>query len=293
MTAPDENLDEQLHALLTAPSYVLASEDVRLLARPELRPLRMHLELLKPELSLTHQHVRSTIVVFGSTQIGDRLHAETRLAAAEANLSLAPDDLRAQRQVAVARRLLDKSRYYDDAREFSRIVSRASQQHNVCDYVMITGGGPGIMEAANRGAHDVGAKSIGLNITLPNEQRPNPYITPSLCFRFQYFAIRKMHFLLRARALLIFPGGFGTLDEFFDAITLRQTRRLQEIPIILYGRSYWERVIDFQFLADEGVIADEDLDLFQYAETPAEAWDQIAHYHRLRQTQDRDSFLHD
>ena len=163
--------------------------------------------------------------------------------------------------------------------QFARLVSQRCQIDGQCDYVIITGGGPGIMEAANRGAHDVGAKSIGLNITLPLEQVPNPYITPNLCFQFHYFALRKMHFLMRAKALVVFPGGFGTLDELFDALTLRQTRRMQEIPIILFGREYWNRVIDFQFLADEGVIADEHLALISYAETPEEAWHIIARFH--------------
>ena len=172
-------------------------------------------------------------------------------------------------------RLLEKSNYYDAAREFSRIVSTTCQIDGQCDYVIVTGGGPGIMEAANRGAFDVGAKSAGLNIHLPAEQAPNPYITPELCFQFHYFALRKMHFLLRAKALVAFPGGFGTLDEMFDALTLRQTRRMQDIPIILFGRAYWEQVIDFQFLADEGVITDAHLKLFCYADTPEEAWNQI------------------
>lgn len=145
--------------------------------------------------------------------------------------------------------------------------------------MITTGGGPGVMEAANRGAYDVGAKSIGLNITLPHEQTPNPYITPELCFQFRYFALRKMHFLLRAKALVVFPGGFGTLDELFDALTLRQTQRMQAIPIILFGKEYWRRVIDFQFLADEGVIADEHLDLIDFAETPEEAWEIITKFH--------------
>ena len=171
-----------------------------------------------------------------------------------------------------AERLLERSHYYDAAREFARLVSAKYQDGGPCDYVIVTGGGPGIMEAANRGAYDVGAKSVGLNIRLPHEQQPNPYITPDLCFQFHYFAMRKLHFLLRAKALVAFPGGFGTLDELFDALALRQTGRMQAIPIILFGREYWQRVIDFQFLADEGTVADEDLDLLDFAETAAEAW---------------------
>ena len=178
--------------------------------------------------------------------------------------------------------MLAKSHYYDEAREFARLVSSVCQIDGRCDHVIVTGGGPGIMEAANRGAYDVGAKSIGLNITLPAEQRPNPYITPELCFLFHYFALRKMHFLLRAAALVIFPGGFGTLDELFDALTLRQTHRMQAIPIVLYGKAYWDRVIDFQFLADEGVIRDEHLQLMQFAESPDEAWQAIARFQSER-----------
>jgi len=166
--------------------------------------------------------------------------------------------------------VLEKSRYYDDAREFSRLISTLGQADGPRHYVVVTGGGPGIMEAANRGAFDVGAKSIGLNIRLPAEQTPNRYVTPDLCFQFHYFALRKLHFLLRALALVVFPGGFGTLDELFDALTLRQTNRMQPIPIILYSRRYWSRVIDFQFLADEGVIEDEHLSLVNYAESPQE-----------------------
>ena len=174
-----------------------------------------------------------------------------------------------------AERILEKAHYYDAARDFGRLVSSTAQIDGKCDYVIMTGGGPGVMEAANRGAADVGAKSIGLNVTLPEEQTPNPYVTPELCFQFHYFAMRKMHFLMRAKALVVFPGGFGTLDELFDALTLRQIHRLQAIPIILFGRDYWQRAIDFQFLADEGVIQDEHLQLFQFADRPEEAWEMI------------------
>jgi uncharacterized protein (TIGR00730 family) len=225
--------------------------------------------------------VHSTIVLFGGTQVVERPEAERRLDAARARLAARPDDPAARRAVSRAERILAKCHYYDEAREFARLVSSACQSSgNSADYVIITGGGPGIMEAGNRGAFDAGAKSIGLNITLPAEQRPNPYITPELCFQFHYFALRKLHFLLRARALVIFPGGFGTLDELTDALTLRQTRRMQAIPIVMYGKQYWSRVIDFQYLADEGVIADEDLELITYAESPQEAWDAILRFER-------------
>ncbi|MCA9142491.1 MAG: LOG family protein, partial [Planctomycetales bacterium] len=241
---------------------------------------RLQLELLKPEMVLAEHGIQSTVIAFGGTQIVEQHEAESRLVRAQQLLAEAIDDPQARRAVQRAERVLAKSKYYDAAREFSRLVSSSCQTNGECDYVITTGGGPGVMEAANRGAYDVGAKSIGLNITLPHEQVPNPYITPELCFQFHYFALRKMHFLFRAKALVVFPGGFGTLDELFDALTLRQTHRMQAIPIILFGREYWNRVIDFQFLADEGVIADEHLDLVDYAETPEEAWEIITKFYR-------------
>jgi uncharacterized protein (TIGR00730 family) len=270
----------QLTPQKRSPSYVLAYEDEDFLRRAELRPVRMQLELLKPEMILAEENIQSTIVVFGSTQIVEPAEAERRLAAAKEALAREPDNPACRRAVDRAERIAAKARFYDAAREFARITALACQEEGCCDYVVVTGGGPGIMEAANRGAHDVGAKSVGLNITLPQEQAPNPYITPELCFQFHYFALRKMHFLLRARALVIFPGGFGTMDELFEVLTLRQTNRMQEIPVILYCREYWERAIDFQFFADEGVIADAHLDLIQYAETPQEAWELIAKFHK-------------
>lgn len=268
-----------LERILHSPSYRLAYQDVDFLADPRLRANRIELELLKPELTFEKYNIVSTIVVFGSTRIPEPAAARRQLEEARRLLAESPEDARRQRAVARAERILAKSAYYDHARRFAALVSSKYQADGQRVYVMVTGGGPGIMEAANRGAYDVHAKSIGLNIRLPMEQKPNPYITPELCFQFQYFAVRKFHFLLRAKALVAFPGGFGTLDEVFETITLRQTRRMQEIPIILYGREYWERVIDFQFLADEGVIDDEDLDLFHYAETPEEAWEIIARFH--------------
>jgi uncharacterized protein (TIGR00730 family) len=268
-----------LAKILESPSYRVAYRDVELLEGPELRPVRVELELLKPELFLQKYNIRSTIVVFGSTQIVERPAAEARLQCAREELAAAPHDPRRQRAVSRAEQLLERSRYYDEARKFSRLVSKTCQKNGDCEYVITTGGGPGIMEAANRGAYDVGAKSIGLNIRLPHEQQPNPYITPDLCFQFHYFAMRKLHFLLRAKALVVFPGGFGTLDELFDAVTLRQTGRMQTIPVILFGPDYWRRVIDFQFLADEGVIADADIDLLNFADTAEEAWQIIRRYH--------------
>jgi uncharacterized protein (TIGR00730 family) len=192
--------------------------------------------------------------------------------------------------LAIARRVVAKSRYYDEARAFARLVAE-SRKNGETDYVVVTGGGPGIMEAANRGAHDVGQPSIGLNITLPMEQNPNPYITPELCFQFHYFAVRKMHFLLRAQALVAFPGGYGTLDELFEALTLMQTGKTKIMPVILFGREFWEEVVDFRYLADEGTIADADLDLFHTVETAKQAWDLICRFHaesrRRRRAQNR------
>jgi uncharacterized protein (TIGR00730 family) len=263
------------------PNYLLAEDDVAFLKRPEMRPVRLQLELLKPEILLEQNNISSTLVVFGGTQIVERAEAERRIAEAKTNLAADPTSQVQQRAVARAERVLAKSHFYDEAREFARLVSCACQVHGRCDFAIVTGGGPGIMEAANRGAHDVGAKSIGLNITLPEEQLPNAYITPDLCFRFHYFAIRKMHFLLRAKGLVIFPGGFGTLDELFEVLTLRQVNRMQPIPIILYSRQYWSSAINLQFLADEGTIRDEHLSLVRYAETPQEAWTILREFYRL------------
>jgi len=271
---------ENLQRILRSPSYRVAYKDVDFLSDARLRPTRMELELLKPELAFEKHDVRSTIVVFGSTRIPDPLVAKRILEAAQARLADTPDDPRRKRAAARSERIVAKSRYYELARQFAQIVSSACQQDGQCDYVVITGGGPGIMEAANRGAYDVGSKSIGLTIRLPQEQQPNPYITPELGFQFHYFAMRKFHFILRAKALVVFPGGFGTLDELFDALTLRQTGRMQDIPIIMFGREYWEKVIDFHYLADEGVIDDSDLDLFRFADTAEEAWEMIVAFHK-------------
>jgi len=273
---------ENMERILGSPSYSLAQEDHALLTREEMRGVRMLLELGKPELALQADNIKSTVIVFGGTQIVERSAAERRLSEARRAAQAEPRDRRLAREVERAERLLATSRYYDDARRFARIVSIDNQCEDERDYVVITGGGPGIMEAANRGAFDVGCKSIGLNIKLPAEQQPNPFITPELCFQFKYFALRKFHFILRAAAVVLFPGGFGTLDEMFETLTLRQTHRMQPVPIILYGRDYWSRVIDFQFLADSGVIADDHLKLFTYAETPEDTWRQILDFHAGR-----------
>ena len=279
MSEPLPDKDKLLDALLQSPSYRRADEDLEFLNRDELRAVRLQLELLKPELVQQQEGIRSTIVVFGSARLVEPADARTRLAEAETALAQKPDDPERRRAAAVARRQLELSSYYDQAREFGRLVSSTCQIDGHCEYVIVTGGGPGLMEAANRGAADVGAKSIGLNITLPHEQRPNPYITPSLCFQFRYFALRKMHFLLRAKALVAFPGGFGTLDELFDALTLLQTGKVTGITVVLMGRAFWDRLINWPMLIEDGLIGPNDARIFRYAETAREAWDIIAATH--------------
>lgn len=256
-------------------SYIPADHDSEFLQREELRSVRIGLELLKPELLQREQGVRSTIVVFGSSRLKEPAAAESTLRLAEKEATGSPQSHEAQRMVAIAQRQLALAKYYDIAREFGRLVSATCQVDGRCDYVIVTGGGPGLMEAANRGAADVGAKSIGLNITLPHEQHPNPYITPELCFQFRYFAIRKMHFLIRAKALVAFPGGFGTLDELFETLTLLQSGKARNVAVILVGKEFWERVINWQWLVENGLISPDDLHLFHYAETAKEIWDLI------------------
>lgn len=276
----EQQREMMVERILQSPSYRPAYKDIDFLSSPPLRPARMELELMKPELAFLEHNIQSTIVTFGSTRIMEPSVAQAELEHARARLADTPRDSRRRRAVARAERLLAKSKYWQIARDFARLVSTDCQNQAVCDYVILTGAGPGIMEAANLGAHDAGAKSIGLNIHVPAEQVPNPYVTPELCFQFHYFAMRKFHFLLRAKALVVFPGGFGTIDELFDALTLRQTRRMQDIPIVIFGRQYWEKAVNFQFLADEGTIDDADLDLFRYAETAEEAWTRIQGFHR-------------
>jgi hypothetical protein len=224
--------------------------------------------------------VRHTIVVFGSTRFSEPAAAEHRVQWLEAELRLDPQDVDLQRRLSVSRRVLENSRYYMIAREFGRLVAESGKGPLDCDLVVMTGGGPGIMEAASRGAFEQGAKTIGLNIDLPHEQFPNPYISPELCFRFRYFALRKMHFMQRAKALVAFPGGFGTLDELFEALTLIQTRTIRPLPVVLVGRAYWERLIDFAYLIEEGAIDIEDRSIFWFAETAEETWQGIIDWYR-------------
>lgn len=260
-------------------AYELAFLDKKFLLRNELRPIRLQLELLKAELVQRDEGIDSTVVVFGSARIQAPEEAEKSLDEVKKELAKNPEDPVLQKKARIAEQLCKKSTYYIEARRLGQIISRACQPSKRCHFVISTGGGPGVMEAANRGAHDVGAKSVALNIILPNEQEPNPYITPELCFQFHYFAIRKMHFLIRARAMVFFPGGFGTLDELFETLTLMQTEKIHKLPVILVGKSYWEKLIDFNFLVEEGTIDVSDLKLFQYAETAEEIWKLIGHFY--------------
>ena len=251
-------------------AYRLAFTDTEFLLREELRPVRMQLELLKPEMVQQERGIESTIVIFGSARI-----LAPEVAAAQLEFARAGRDTAALRRAETA---LAMSHFYDEARRFAGIVTTRSREHDTPIYV-VTGGGPGIMEAGNRGAHDVGGQSIGLNIVLPHEQAPNPYITPELCFQFHYFALRKMHFLMRSIALVCFPGGFGTLDELFETMTLVQTGKSRKRPILLFGRDFWTRLIDFDHLVDTGMIGAGDLGLFHFVETADEAWEVLAtHY---------------
>lgn len=276
----DPGAPAHIQALLNAPSYRRADQDVAFLERDEARGLRLNLEYMKPDLLLREQAVRHTIVVFGSTRFSEPVAAQHRVQQLEAELREDPQDIELQRRLCVARRVLDNSRYYSVAREFGRLVAESGNGPLDCDLVIMTGGGPGIMEAASRGAFEQGAKTVGLNIDLPHEQFPNPYISPELCFRFRYFALRKMHFMQRARALVAFPGGFGTLDELFEALTLIQTRTIRPLPVVLVGRAYWERLIDFEYLMEEGAIDIEDRSIFWYAETAEDAWQGIVDWYR-------------
>jgi hypothetical protein len=272
--AEDPDAPARVRRLLDSPTYRQADRDVDFLNLDATRGVRLQIDYSKAELGLEERGVEHTIVVFGSTRIREPDAARRRLDALRAACASSPNDADLARRARVAERLLEKSRYYDVARELGRLVGECHADGD-CRVLLMTGGGPGIMEAANRGAFDVGAPSAGLNIALPHEQYPNPYVTPELCFRFHYFAMRKLHFLLRARALVAFPGGYGTLDEVFETLTLVQSRTIAPVPVVLVGESYWRRVVDIDFLVDEGVIDLEDRELFWYAESAAEIWSTV------------------
>jgi len=252
------------------PAYRLAFQDMDFLLREDLRPVRFQLELLKPELLLDEAKIASTFVFYGSARIPEPDRAQALV-----------DTAMTEEQRRTAARLQAKSRYYDIARELAGMASRVGRDaEGWRHFVVCSGGGPSIMEAANRGAAEAGAETIGLNIVLPHEQLPNPYVTPHLSFQFHYFALRKMHFLLRARAVVVFPGGFGTFDEAFELLTLVQTKKVKPIPILFFGRDFWDRVVDFNALVEEGVISPDDLKLMTFCETAEEAWRQICDFYR-------------
>ena len=270
-----ELVASNLEAILKSSTYSLAHEDIDLLNTDEMRGVRMLLEIRKPEQVIEKENIISTVIVFGGVHITEEITSKKRLDNAEKILSTNPKSKSSKLNFERLKNLYSLSHYYSAARELSKIISLDSKTKNPHSHVIVTGGGPGIMEAANRGAFDAGCKSIGLNISLPNEQHPNSFITPGLCFKFNYFAMRKFHFVMRSAAAVFFPGGFGTLDELFELLTLRQTGMKKNIPIILFGRSYWNKVINFQFLSEMGLIGENDLSIFQYADTANEAWDLI------------------
>ncbi len=255
-------------------SYKLAFQDNEFLLREELRPVRFQLELLKPEMLLDEAGVASMLVVYGSARIPAPEAVDVLFATAKD-----------ERERTIAERMREKSHYYEEARKLGRIASECgiTDESGARHFVVCSGGGPSIMEAANRGANDVGADTVGLNIVLPHEQAPNIYVTPDLSFQFHYFALRKMHFLLRARAVAVFPGGFGTFDEFFELLTLVQTGKIEPMPILLFGRDFWNRVVNFDELMLEGVISPKDLELFQFVETAEDAWAEITAFYDLEE----------
>lgn len=282
-TAPKSDSDDPrsldlVRAIRDSPEYREADADVEFLNSDIARGMRLQLDFQKTETLLQAHGIRHSIVVFGSTRVPEPRAASRQVDALKAEYELNPGDAELAQRLRIARRVQDKSRYYTVARDFGRLIG--SFQHRSGERLaIVTGGGPGLMEAANRGAHDAGALTVGLNITLPHEQFPNPYLTPGLCFRLHYFAIRKMHFLLRTRALVVFPGGYGTLDELFETLTLVQSRKIAPLPIILVGQDYWRRVFDPDFLVEEGVIDPEDRNLFWFAETAEEIWADILRWY--------------
>ena len=268
-----QNHSDQGH-VLEADAYRLAFADPEFLLRRETRGIRFQLEMLKPDLDQTEQGIENTVVVFGSARFPSPEDAQASLEQAQATADPAA--------LLIAQRQMRNAHFYDQARLFARLVATYSTHRRPAERLFIaTGGGPGIMEAANRGAHELGAPSVGLNIALPHEQSANPYVTPNLSFKFHYFALRKMHFMMRAKALVAFPGGFGTLDELFEVITLVQTRKAKPVPIILFGTDYWKRLLNLDVMLEEGAISPEDLHLFNYVDEPQAAWDVIQKFYRL------------
>ena len=280
LESEEPKVHELVEGILNSPTYKLAIKDNDFLASNDARGVRLELDYLKAELEIQKHGIEHTIVVFGSARIKEHQTAMQELKEIQEKLDKNPEDRELLRDFYTAERMVGKSIYYEDARRFGRLVGESGENIDDCKVVVMTGGGPGIMEAANRGSYDVGAKTIGLNIHLPHEQFPNPYITPELCFQFHYFAVRKMHFLSRAKALVVYPGGFGTFDELFETLTLIQTHKTKSIPVVLVGKSYWEKAINFEFLKEEGVIAAQDLDMFVFADNAQEAWEHILSWHK-------------
>ena len=273
--SPKINNLKNLNLIINSDSYKLAHEDIGFLSRDEMRGVRMLLEITKPDLILEANKILSTIIIFGGASITEESNTKKRVKNIKELIKKNPTSILLKRNLSRLENLLSMSHYYQSAMEFSKLASISNQNKNYNSDVIVTGGGPGIMEAANRGAFEANCKSIGLNISLPNEQIPNAFITPGLCFKFNYFALRKIHFVMRSIAAVFFPGGFGTLDELFELLTLRQTGMKTKIPIILFGREYWDKIVNFEYLADHGLIADEHLNLFKYADSASEAWEII------------------
>ncbi len=273
--SPQTNNSKNLNLIINSDTYKLAYEDIGLLSRNEMRGVRMLLEITKPDLILEENKILSTIIIFGGANLTQRSKTKEKIAYTKKLIKKDPKSILLKRNLKRLEKLLLMSHYYQSARNLSKLASIENQNNNYNSHVIVTGGGPGIMEAANRGAFEVNCKSIGLNISIPNEQVPNAFITPGLCFKFNYFALRKIHFVMRSIAAVFFPGGFGTLDELFELLTLRQTGIKNKIPIILFGREYWDKLINFEYLADLGLISDEDLNIFEYADTASEAWEII------------------
>ncbi|GAA0859320.1 TIGR00730 family Rossman fold protein [Aliiglaciecola litoralis] len=267
------------------PAYRLAYADDDFLMRDDLRAVRLQLEWRKADLIQEENDIDSTVVIFGGARFDDHDKAKQSFDLACKLLAQEPASAKLKLQKTRAENVWKNSHYYAEARALAQKITALSLQHEGKEFVIVTGGGPGVMEAANRGAADVGGKSIGLNIVLPFEQKPNPYITPELCFQFHYFAIRKMHFLKRAKGLVAFPGGFGTLDELFETLTLIQTRKIRSVPIVLVGKDYWNRLIDFRFLVEQGAIAEDDMELFHIVETAKQAYQHLVSYWESNDTQ--------
>ena len=278
----ERELPDAVRRIIASPSYRRADEDLDFLQQPETRGVRLQLEYRKAEMLMEENRIAHTIVVFGGTRIREHGAAERAAREAAQALRADPGNPELKRHCRICENLLATSKYYELAREFGRIVGRHGDRGRDGRIIVMTGGGPGIMEAANRGASESGARSAGLNISLPHEQYPNPYITPELCLRFHYFAIRKFHFVMRARALVVFPGGYGTMDELFEILALSQTRKMPPVPIVLVGEEYWRRAFDPEFFVEQGVIDPEDRELFWYAEGPQEIWEGILHWYEKK-----------